>query len=165
MNQKKIGSFIKELRQSHSLTQEELAQILGVNHRTVSRWETGKNMPDYDVIIDMAKYFQVNVDEILNGERQVTQQKSRFLKNKYAIMNNMNYHVVNFVFNIVSILMIIIALSGFIYFLVFYVYESAWLVAFVNIFLNMFLFHWLYVMRFHNEVDRIWTYQKKSCEH
>ena len=52
MNQKKIGSFIKELRQSHSLTQEELAQILGVNHRTVSRWETGKNMPDYDVIID-----------------------------------------------------------------------------------------------------------------
>ena len=41
MNQKKIGSFIKELRQSHSLTQEELAQILGVNHRTVSRWETG----------------------------------------------------------------------------------------------------------------------------
>lgn len=55
---------------------------------------------------------------------------------------------------------IIIALSGFIYFLVFYVYESAWLVAFVNIFLNMFLFHWLYVMRFHNEVDRIWTYQK-----
>ena len=35
----------------------------------------------YDVIIDMAKYFQVNVDEILNGERQVTQQKSRFLKN------------------------------------------------------------------------------------
>ena len=39
MNQKKIGSFIKELRQSHSLTQEELAQILGVNHRTVSRWE------------------------------------------------------------------------------------------------------------------------------
>ena len=102
MNQKKIGSFIKELRQSHSLTQEELAQILGVNHRTVSRWETGKNMHDYDVIIDMAKYFQVNVDEILNGERQVTQQKSRFLKNKYAIMNNMNYHVVNFVFNIVN---------------------------------------------------------------
>ena len=39
MNQKKIGSFIKELRQSHSLTQEELAQILVVNHRTVSRWE------------------------------------------------------------------------------------------------------------------------------
>ena len=57
MNQKKIGSFIKELRQSHSLTQEELAQILGVNYRTVSHWETGKNMPDYDVIIDMAKYF------------------------------------------------------------------------------------------------------------
>ena len=66
-------------------------------------------MPGYDVIIDMAKYFQVNVDEILNGERQVTQQKSRFLKNKYAIMNNKNYHVVNFVFNIVSILMVIFA--------------------------------------------------------
>lgn len=109
MNQKKIGSFIKELRQNHSLTQEELAQILGVNHRTVSRWEIGKNIPDYDIMIDMTKYFQVNVDEILNGERQVTQQKSRFLKNKYAIMNNMNYHVVNFVFNIINILMIIFA--------------------------------------------------------
>lgn len=42
-------------------------------------------MPDYDVIIDMAKYFQVNVDEILNGERQVTQQKSKFLKNNLTL--------------------------------------------------------------------------------
>ena len=69
--------------------------------------------------------------------------------------------VINLIIYNMIFIPIIIALSGFIYFLVFYVCESAWVVAFVNIFLNMFLFHWLYVMRLHNDVDRIWTYQKK----
>lgn len=46
MNLDNIGKFIKEMRKNKNLTQEELAEKLGVNNRTVSRWENGKNMPD-----------------------------------------------------------------------------------------------------------------------
>lgn len=50
MDQKKIGSFIKELRKEKNLTQEQLAEKFNVSRRTVSRWETGNNMPDLDIL-------------------------------------------------------------------------------------------------------------------
>ena len=46
MDQIKIGKFIAELRKNKNLTQEQLGELLGVNNITISRWETGKNMPD-----------------------------------------------------------------------------------------------------------------------
>ena len=49
MDQIKIGSFIKELRKEQNLTQEELAEKFNVARRTVSRWETGSNMPDLEI--------------------------------------------------------------------------------------------------------------------
>ncbi len=70
MNQIKIGNFIKELRKEHKLTQEELAEKFGVARRTVSRWETGSNMPDLDILIEMADFFDVDLREILDGERK-----------------------------------------------------------------------------------------------
>lgn len=69
MNQPKIGSFLKELRNEKGLTQEQLAEILGVSNRSISRWENGVNMPDLDMLIQIAKYYDVGVEEILNGER------------------------------------------------------------------------------------------------
>lgn len=70
MDQIKIGNFIKELRKEEKLTQEELAEKLQVTRRTVSRWETGSNMPDLDILIEMADFFQVDLREILDGERK-----------------------------------------------------------------------------------------------
>ena len=61
MNQMKIGVFIKELRKEKALTQEQLAEIFGVSRRTVSRWETGSNLPDLDILIEMADYFKVDL--------------------------------------------------------------------------------------------------------
>lgn len=46
MNPKEIGAFLKQLRNEKGITQEQLAEILGVSGRTVSRWETGTNLPD-----------------------------------------------------------------------------------------------------------------------
>lgn len=66
---KKIGSFLKTLRTEQHLTQELLAEKLGVSNRTVSRWENGVNMPDFDFIIEMANMYNVSIEEILNGER------------------------------------------------------------------------------------------------
>lgn len=70
MNQKKIGQFLKELRKEKGITQEQLAEILGVTNRSISRWENGVNMPDFDFIMEIAKYFNVGIDELLEGERR-----------------------------------------------------------------------------------------------
>ena len=70
MNQIKIGNFIKELRKEQKLTQEQLAEKFGVVRRTVSRWETGSNTPDLDILIEMADFFDVDLREILDGERK-----------------------------------------------------------------------------------------------
>lgn len=51
MDQVKIGSFLKELRKERSLTQESLAEKLNVSNRTISRWETGSNMPDIGMLV------------------------------------------------------------------------------------------------------------------
>lgn len=61
MNQRKIGSFIKELRKEKGLTQEQLAEQFGVSRRSVSRWETGNNLPDLDILVEMSDYFKVNL--------------------------------------------------------------------------------------------------------
>ena len=70
MDQKKIGSFLKELRKEKGITQEQLAEILGVSGRTVSRWETGSNMPDLSVLIEIADYYSIELRELLDGERR-----------------------------------------------------------------------------------------------
>lgn len=70
MDQKKIGTFMKGLRKEKGITQEALAEILGVTGRTVSRWETGSNMPDLDILIQIADYYNVEIREILDGERK-----------------------------------------------------------------------------------------------
>ncbi|MDE5782452.1 MAG: helix-turn-helix domain-containing protein [Lachnospiraceae bacterium] len=70
MDQKKVGAFMKELRKEKGITQEALAEILGVTGRTISRWETGSNMPDLDILIQVADYYEVEIREILDGERK-----------------------------------------------------------------------------------------------
>lgn len=70
MDQKKVGAFLKELRKEKQLTQEQLAEILGVTNRSISRWENGVNMPDFDLVVELANYYDVSIDEILDGERK-----------------------------------------------------------------------------------------------
>lgn len=66
----KTGAFLKELRKEKNITQEELADKMGVSRRTVSRWETGSNMPDMDILIDISDFYEVDLREILDGERK-----------------------------------------------------------------------------------------------
>ena len=70
MDQQKIGSFLKELRKEKNLTQEQLAEKLGVSGRTVSRWETGSNMPDISILIEIAEFYDVSIPELVSGERK-----------------------------------------------------------------------------------------------
>ena len=70
MDQIKIGQFLKQLRTEKSLTQEKLAEIIGVSNRSVSRWENGNTMPDFDLLIELAKFYDVSIDEIMDGRRK-----------------------------------------------------------------------------------------------
>lgn len=70
MDQKKIGSLLRELRKEKGLTQEQLAEQFGVSNRTVSRWENGSNMPDLSLLVEIADYYDVEIREILDGERK-----------------------------------------------------------------------------------------------
>jgi len=70
VDQKKIGYFLKELRKEKRITQEEFAEKLNVSGRTVSRWETGNNMPDISLLVEISEFFDVSITEIINGERK-----------------------------------------------------------------------------------------------
>lgn len=70
MDQQKIGEFLKSLRKDKKLTQEELADKMNVSRRTVSRWETGSNLPDLSILVELADLYDVDMREIFNGERK-----------------------------------------------------------------------------------------------
>ena len=69
----RIGKFLQELRKEHGFTQEQLAEKIGVARRTVSCWETGSNMPDMDILIELSDLYSVDLREILSGERKSEQ--------------------------------------------------------------------------------------------
>jgi len=70
MNQKKIGEFLKQLRKEKNMTQEQLAEKFYVSGRTVSRWETGNNMPDLGMLVELADFYDVDIRELIDGERK-----------------------------------------------------------------------------------------------
>ena len=70
MDQKKTGQFLKMLRNEKKMTQEQLAEQFYVSSRTVSRWETGSNLPDISLLVELADFYEVDVREIIDGERK-----------------------------------------------------------------------------------------------
>lgn len=70
MDQKKIGLFLKKLRTEKGLTQQQLAEKLNVSARSVSRWENGNNMPDLSIIVELSDFYEIDIRELLNGERK-----------------------------------------------------------------------------------------------
>lgn len=69
MNQEKVGNFIKDIRLRNNLTQKELANKLNVTYQAVSKWERGLNVPDISIMMEISKLFNVDISEILNGEK------------------------------------------------------------------------------------------------
>lgn len=69
MNQVKIGQFICQMRKEKNITQEQLSEKLGVSNKTVSKWETGKCMPDYSVIKPLCDELEISVSELMDAER------------------------------------------------------------------------------------------------
>ena len=69
MNQEKISVFIQQTRKEKGMTQKELADMLGISDKTISKWETGKGMPDMDFLMPLCNALEININELLSGEK------------------------------------------------------------------------------------------------
>ena len=68
MDQIKTGKFIAEKRKEQNLTQVQLAEKLGITNRAVSKWETGKSLPDASIMLELCDVLKITVNDLLNGE-------------------------------------------------------------------------------------------------
>ena len=92
MDQIKIGRFLAQLRKEKGLSQEALAEKIGVTNKTISRWETGTYMPDVEMMKILAEFFGVNVDELLSGERAETKPDTPERSEKRPLNPNDAFH-------------------------------------------------------------------------
>lgn len=68
MDQQKIGSFIAQCRKKQNLTQSQLAEKLNITDRAVSKWETGRAIPDSSIMLELCNILKINVNDLLSGE-------------------------------------------------------------------------------------------------
>lgn len=126
MNQQKIGLFLKILRKEKNLTQEELAEILNVSSRTVSRWETGSNMPDISLLVELSEFYQISIPEIIDGERKSEKmnQETKDTAIKMAEYSKNELHIEKW--KIINILLILFGIFIIISALAIFPNESSW---------------------------------------
>ncbi len=91
MDSKKTGAFIAALRKEKGYTQANLAELLNISNRTVSKWENGDGFPDITILPDIASVFGITVDELLAGERAVKEETAQIkvteIENKDNLVN------------------------------------------------------------------------------
>ena len=86
MDQIKIGKFIASCRKEEGMTQAELAEKLGISDRAVSKWETGKSMPDSGIMLELCRFLKINVNELLSGERIMAEFYNKQLEDNLLAM-------------------------------------------------------------------------------
>ncbi|MBE6788740.1 MAG: helix-turn-helix domain-containing protein [Ruminococcaceae bacterium] len=86
MNQLKIGKFIAECRKKENLTQMQLAEKLNITDRAVSKWETGKAMPDSSVMLELCDALKITVNDLLSGEVVTMDNYNKELENNLLDM-------------------------------------------------------------------------------
>lgn len=87
MDQVKIGQFIAQMRKKKEMTQQQLADELHISNKTVSKWETGKGMPEVSLMMPLCETLGISVNELLSGERlSDTEYKERAEKNMVNIL-------------------------------------------------------------------------------
>ena len=90
MDQQKTGKFLKCLRKGKGLTQEQLAEHFCVSSRTISRWENGNNMPDVDILMELADFYEVDLRELIDGERKSETQDKETKETVFKAAEYMN---------------------------------------------------------------------------
>lgn len=124
MDQEKIGRFIADCRKENNLTQEQVAEKLGISNKTVSRWENGNSFPDVSLLQPLCELLNISVNELLLGEKipkddyrkKVEENTIRILEEcRFSLENGRyfeNYTIDLSFFGIVAIVFIILKLAG-----------------------------------------------------
>lgn len=86
MDQVKIGRFIAECRKKEGLTQMQLAEKLNITDRAVSKWETGKSLPDSSVMLELCSVLKITVNDLLSGEVITMDNYNKEMENKLLEM-------------------------------------------------------------------------------
>lgn len=126
MDQIRIGAFLKALRKEKGLTQEQLAEKLAVSGRTVSRWETGSNMPDIGMLVVLADFYGVSIPELINGERKSENMNQETKETAVAMAKYSKNEVKNEKMKLLGILLLIFSLFIIISALSIFPSESSW---------------------------------------
>lgn len=79
-----ISERLYNLRKDKNLSQEELANVLGVSRQTISKWETGESTPDFDKIIPLCDFYGITSDELLSGKKNIVEAKEVTRENNFA---------------------------------------------------------------------------------
>lgn len=113
MDQEKIGKFIAERRKECHLTQEELAEKLNVNSRSISRWENGKCMPDMSMYNSICEVLGISINEFLSGEKlKKDEYQDKFEKNMIDIVGNVELKNKTIrIFNLVILFVVVFIMS------------------------------------------------------
>ena len=126
MDQMKIGSFLKALRKEKNLTQEALAEQLGVSGRTVSRWETGCNMPDIGILVGIAEFYDISIPEIIAGERKSEKMDQETRETAAAMAEYSKHEVKNGKQKIIGVLASVFGIFVIVSALTMFPNESSW---------------------------------------
>lgn len=86
MEQVKIGKFIAEKRKEESLTQQQLADLIGISNKTISKWECGNGMPEVSLMLPLCDALHISVNELLCGEALGTSYQEKAEKNLIELM-------------------------------------------------------------------------------
>lgn len=95
MNQIEIGKFIAECRKKNNLTQEQLAEAIGVSRKSVSRWENGSTMPDYALLDSLCKELGITINELLSGKKLKSDEYQKKLEENIILLNEKTNQKIN----------------------------------------------------------------------
>lgn len=116
MDQIKTGKFIAEMRKAQKLTQKQLAEKLNISDKAVSKWECGKSMPDNAILLELCEILNINVNELLSGEKlSKDDYHGKAEENMVKLINETKKSSIS---GIVTITISLIALIAWIFFLI-----------------------------------------------
>ena len=115
MEQQKIGNFIHELRKEMNLTQKQLASLVGVSDKTISKWETGRGIPDTAIMSELCHVLGISINELLSGERlskdsyngKAEENMVNLLKDSEIQKNKQTWSKINIVLNLLWVLLLL----------------------------------------------------------
>jgi len=129
MDQIKIGAFIAAMRKERNMTQSDLAEKLNISNRAVSKWETGRSMPDPGIMQELCSYLNISVNELLSGERiSADEYNTKAEENLVALSGQSSKRSSGYgITSILTLIFVVLKLTGNIDWPWIYVFSPVWI--------------------------------------